>query len=186
MIWVTGDLHFNDEKLISRCRNNFKTIEEHNNYIIEQYNSCVQEDDLVYILGDLGFKPYAKLLPLVKRLKGRKILVLGNHDQLTDGEYRSMGIIKTIKTPFYYSDHLILSHEPVKEAFNNQYVYNLHGHLHLAELNLPNYINVNIELNDFKPYNLKELDEEIFTLTKRRQEKFGEEWYKNYYKNVKK
>ena len=89
-IYVCSDLHFNHTNILGFCRSNFTTIEEHNEYIIKQYNSVVGKDDLVYILGDVGFTPEKALSELVKRLNGRKILLVGNHDKLTDREYRAI------------------------------------------------------------------------------------------------
>ena len=183
MIWVTSDLHLNHPGILETCRK-FSDINEHNEYIIKQYNSVVDKDDLVYILGDVGFTPMKDLSPLIQRLNGRKVLVLGNHDKGTEGEYRKMGFIDVKDSPFYYSSSIILSHEPAYEAFNNPYVYNIYGHLHQAVVDLPNYINANVELCDYKPISLRELQEKIKNEVKSRREKFGEEWYFPYYKQV--
>jgi len=183
-IYVTSDLHFNHKNILQMCRTQFETIEEHNNYIIQQYNSVVKKDDLVYILGDIGFTPYNKLTPLIKQLNGRKILIIGNHDQGKDNEYLAMGFIEVIRHPVYYNSNIILSHFPVREGYDNPWIYNLHGHLHNNELTLKNYINVNIELNDYKPLDLKALAEEIDAKTpKSRYQSFGQEWFYEYYKN---
>lgn len=95
-----------------------------------------------------------------------------------------MGFIEVYKHPVYYSSSIILSHEPVKEAYDNPYVYNVHGHLHQSVVDLPNFINANIELYDYKPISLKALQEDIGKKTKSRKEKFGEEWYFQYFKRL--
>lgn len=181
MIWVCADLHLNHKNVIHMGRD-FPTLEDHNNFVIEQYNKVVHDDDLVYILGDLVFSPAAPAIELVKRLKGRKILILGNHDRLTNAQYREMGIIEVINHPVYYSSSIILSHEPVIEAFNNPYVYNIHGHLHHSYIDAENYINVNIEMNDYKPVDLRILQEKIDKNTKSRREVYRSEWYFPLYK----
>lgn len=180
-IYVTSDLHFNHLGILRTCRPQFKTVEEHNEFVIKNYNSVVGKDDLVYILGDLGFTPIKDLKPLVSRLNGRKILVLGNHDKGTVGEYRAMGFIEVYDHPLYYSKNIILSHEPIKEALDNPYVYNIHGHLHKSKLKLPNYININIDETDFLPVSLKKLQLYVNDNTKTRREAFMAEWYAEYY-----
>lgn len=180
-IYVTSDLHFNHPGILKLSRGQFKTVQEHNDYIINKYNSVVGKDDLVYILGDLGFTPLKDLKPLISRLNGRKVLILGNHDKGTIGEYRAMGFIEVYNHPVYYSNDIILSHEPVKEAFDNPYVFNVHGHLHRSKLSLNNYINVNIEETDFLPVSLKDLQEQLEQKTKSRRETFNTEWYSNFY-----
>lgn len=183
MIWVTSDLHLNHAGILKTCRK-FNSIEEHNEYIIKQYNSVVEKDDLVYILGDCLWSPVTKGADLIKRLNGRKILITGNHDRGTIGEYKKMGFIDVKDSPIYYSSSIILSHEPAFEAFCNPYVYNIYGHLHQAIVDLPNFINVNTELYDYKPISLKELQEKIRDKVKSRREKFGEEWYFPYFKRL--
>lgn len=179
-IWVTSDLHLNDHNMLQTNRTQFQNIEDHNEYIIKQYNSCVGKDDLVYILGDVGFTPRQELSKLIKRLNGRKILIVGNHDQLSDGEYLQMGFIQVLRHPFYYNDHIILSHYPVKEAYNNKWVYNIHGHLHgNDQMPFSNYINVNIDVTDFKPVDLKKLSSRLCEKygQSTRYQSYGTEWY---------
>ena len=72
MIWVTADLHLNHQGILKTCRK-FNSIEEHNEYIIQQYNSVVGKDDLVYILGDCLWAPLTKGADLIRRLNGSAI-----------------------------------------------------------------------------------------------------------------
>ena len=184
-IWVCADLHLQDKQINEFCSKKFNSVEEHDNYVIENYNSVVGVDDLVYILGDVGFTPRESLAKLVKQLHGRKILLTGNHDKLNDTEYRNMGFIEVIRHPLYYKDKIILSHIPALEAYDNPYVINVHGHIHNNTLTLPNFFNVNVEMNDFKPINIKvfeEIAEKMCDPT--RWQRFGEEWYHEFYKNT--
>lgn len=177
-IFVTSDLHLNHKNIMNLRRSQFKTLEEHNNYIINRYNSVVQENDLVYILGDVGFTPKNELIALCKQLNGRKILVLGNHDRLSDNEYRQAGFIDIIHHPVYYNNNIILSHLPVQECLNNSWVINVHGHVHMGTIDLPNFYNVNIEENDYLPVNMKKFEEIAQKQCPQyRWQPFGTEWY---------
>ena len=183
-IWVTSDFHFNHKNILNTCRK-FESIEEHNEYIIKQYNSVVGKDDLVYVLGDAAWNPLKESKALIERLHGRKILIIGNHDQGSIGAYKSIGFIDVINHPVYYSSKIILSHYPVQECYNNPFCINVHGHLHQAVLTLPNYFNCNIELHDFKPINMKEyekLADQICRST--RYEAFTTEWYYSFFKKI--
>ena len=51
-----------------------------NEAIVENWNKVVKDDDVVFVLGDLGFCGYEKLSPYIARLKGKKYIVQGNHD----------------------------------------------------------------------------------------------------------
>lgn len=184
-IWVTSDLHFNHKNIIQLCRPQFESIEQHNQTIVDRYNEVVGKDDLVYILGDVGFTPASALSEWVQKLNGRKILLIGNHDKLTDGEYRKMGFIEVVRHPIYFSTRVILSHCPVQEAYNNPYVFNVHGHIHKGSLMLPNYININTELRNFYPVDLKKIDETIAsTNPPNRYQRYGTEWYADWEKHI--
>ncbi len=182
-IWVCADLHLQHKNIIGYCRKQFNSVEEHDKYVIERYNSVVGKDDLVYILGDLGFTPKESLTQLVRQLNGRKILIIGNHDSLKDNDYINMGIIQVIRHPIFYNNNIILSHIPVEECYNSKYAICVHGHLHGNLLTLPNFFNVNVELTDYLPINIEIFEEKAKELCIRyRWQPFGQEWYHEYYK----
>ena len=54
MIWFTSDLHLGHRAAISMCERPFETVEEMNEILIRNFNSCVKKNDTVYILGDIG------------------------------------------------------------------------------------------------------------------------------------
>ena len=177
-IYVCADLHLNHPEVVSNCREIFRSSQDHDKYIIDRYNSVVGKDDLVYILGDVGFKPIEALKKLIRQLNGRKILIIGNHDQLDDNTYRNMGFIEIYRHPVYYSENIILSHIPLKEGFNNPWVINIHGHLHQSNLNLENYFNVNVEKTNYLPINIEVFKEKAQKICKQeRYEPFQKEWY---------
>ena len=179
-IWVCADLHLQDKKITEFEK--FNSVEEHDKYVIERYNSVVGKDDLVYILGDLGFTPKDSLAKLVRQLNGRKILLIGNHDTLKDNDYITMGIIQVIRRPVYYSDKIVLNHIPMEECLNSRNSICVHGHIHNNLLNLPNFFNVNVELTDYLPVNIKVFVEKAEQLCeKERWQPFGKEWYHQYY-----
>ena len=49
--------------------------------LIENHNSVVEDEDMVYFLGDVVMGKVAESLPLLSLMKGRKRLILGNHDR---------------------------------------------------------------------------------------------------------
>ena len=68
-VWIYSDPHFGDKELTAG-KPGRPTDEEH----IKLINSCVGRKDTLIILGDVGDIEY------VRRLKGYKILICGNHD----------------------------------------------------------------------------------------------------------
>ncbi|MBM7324126.1 metallophosphoesterase [Agrobacterium sp. S2] len=87
--FYTSDTHLMHERLLGMQPRPFATIEEHDETIIERWNSVVGEDDIVYHLGDFAFslKQNAdRIRDIFARLKGRKYLIIGNHDVSKKGD----------------------------------------------------------------------------------------------------
>ena len=59
--------------------------------IKEKWNAKVTNGDMVYILGDMAMRgTQEELIAFVSMLKGHKILVRGNHDDIRDLRYRQL------------------------------------------------------------------------------------------------
>lgn len=52
MIWFTSDLHLGYKAAISMCERPFENVEEMNETLIRNLNSCSKKNDTVYMLGD--------------------------------------------------------------------------------------------------------------------------------------
>lgn len=77
--WVIGCTHFDDPTVIPFRKNRFKTLEDMQEKICSSWNAKVDDNDPVYILGDFALK---RIDYWVRKLKGQKILILGNHDKI--------------------------------------------------------------------------------------------------------
>lgn len=69
-VYFIADTHFNDEETKELRKNNIPDDE-----IIKRINSTISNRDTLVILGDIGDVEY------VTKLKGKKILIKGNHDK---------------------------------------------------------------------------------------------------------
>ena len=81
--FYVSDTHFCHERLLAMQPRPFSSIDEHDEYLIESWNSVVSELDIVYHLGDVFFslsRNADKVREIFGRLNGRKHLVIGNHD----------------------------------------------------------------------------------------------------------
>lgn len=153
-IYVISDLHLG-QATICKLRRQFSTMEEHDNYVIDSWNSVVKKRDLVYVLGDAAFCKGG--LEKVARLKGMKILIMGNHDKLRTEEYLKYfqnvyGALRKHKMWF--------THIPIHES-ELWSMANVHGHLHKKLIDNPLYYNVCCEHLDYKPKLLTEIIEDI-------------------------
>ena len=152
----------------------FTSNEEMNETMIERHNAKVKEQDTVYFLGDVVINK--KYLELVKRMNGRKILVLGNHDIFKDEEYREVGF-EQLHGVRVFVDKFILSHIPLHpDCVTERFRVNVHGHLHANQVKLsaidmdtnatkqyiaPRYLCVCVEQTDFTPLHFDEVEARI-------------------------
>ena len=80
MTYFISDLHFGHRNILRFDCRPFSTIEEHDEYLINQWNDTVGTDDDVWILGDISWYSALKTVNILKRLNGKKHLCIGNHD----------------------------------------------------------------------------------------------------------
>ena len=84
--WAISDYHFGHQNILTfkmadgiTPLRDFKTIQDHDETIIQNHNKLVKDGDRVYNLGDVGFTNQA--LKLMSRLNGHHKLIKGNHDK---------------------------------------------------------------------------------------------------------
>lgn len=91
-LFFTSDPHYHHVRALELMPHRpWKTLERMNEGLMARYNSSVSEDDVVIFLGDLVMGPKRETVPdIIPKLKGRKYLILGNHDagfQLTGAKF---------------------------------------------------------------------------------------------------
>lgn len=154
--YMISDLHLGHKNIIKfagRERGGCTTIEEHDSWIVEMWNSVVNKNDVVYVLGDVAFTREG--LSLVRKLKGQKHLIMGNHDAFPIREYFDyFSIIRP--SPFSYKGYW-LSHCPIhpQELRGRK---NVHGHVHNNPVPDSRYISVCVEALGGTPRTLDQLE----------------------------
>lgn len=169
---IIGCLHYN-HKWMAQHRG-FQDEFYHDEYLIQKWNSVVHKKDLTIILGDITMeKPDYYFLD---KLKGRKKVVLGNHDFGQHNKELLM-YVESLHGAYDYKGYM-LTHVPIHPNEVHFYRANIHAHIHhknkLEEvivntkyldedsepkLTLNKYWNVDALLLDFKPRTLDELRE---------------------------
>lgn len=154
-IWIYSDPHFSDEEMV-HLRKNYIGDEEQ----IKRINSKVGKKDTLIILGDIGN------IEMVKKLKGYKILIMGNHDsgasnyqrKFWEEETEDGRIVKkdnrlfdeVYDGPLFIEDKILLSHEPIDLPFT----FNIHGHDHSGWSGKDErHLNLCAEWIDYTPFN---------------------------------
>lgn len=157
-----GDTHFGHTNIIKFVpqRSHFKNIHEHDEFLIERWNSVVKDDDTVYHLGDVFFGNDNLGNSVLCRLRGHKHCILGNHDRSA----RTKVIMKYFEKVYgakYYQKG-VLTHIPVHpDQLEHRFQYNIHGHKHEHKLADKRYINVSVEQINFTPISWEELKEKF-------------------------
>lgn len=164
-----SDTHFGHEACYSKfvCEDGqplrpFKNADEGDFEMMTRWNSVVKDDDIVYHLGDvtLNRKPLVGL-NILYRLKGRKILVKGNHDIYKLSEYTKHfeDVVGTASI-----DGMVLSHVPLHPQHIDRWTANIHGHTHSYSVRGaypgtkdPKYFCVSVEQIDYTPISLAQL-----------------------------
>ena len=160
-IFVISDTHFGHANILKftdstsglRIRPQFSTMEEMDEFMIERWNSVVKDGDIVYHLGDVYFESGHKVL---SRLKGRKRLILGNHDN-GKSEFIQKHFSKVLMWRMFPEFNCVLTHVPIHETSIGKVEYNLHGHIHQNLSPGPRYINCCVEVQDYTPRSIEEL-----------------------------
>jgi len=81
MVYYTSDLHLGHKNIIRFCDRPFADVTEMDEVLIANYNKRITNSDTVFILRDLMFRIAQNPEVYLDRLKGKKHLILGNHDK---------------------------------------------------------------------------------------------------------
>jgi len=152
-LFFISDLHFGHKNIINfaGCHRGGSNVEEHDEWIIEQWNSVVKKKDTVYVLGDVAFSREG--LAKCSRLLGNKNLILGNHDRYRVEEYSQYFRVRS--GIFKHAGHW-LTHAPIhSESLRN--IDNIHGHMHHKKIDDDRYINVCVEQVGGVPISIDEI-----------------------------
>ena len=164
MIHFTSDTHFGHKNIIKYCNRPFSSVEEMDSTLINNWNSVVKSDDLVYHLGD--FAPFHKNPVIYKnQLNGNIILIKGNHDSQEQNLHTIFNIIKDIISIQLYDSSIVMCHYPnprhpdtskkLKILRESGSLF-LFGHCH-GTFKLQNCIDVGVDSHNFFPITLEKI-----------------------------
>ena len=129
-VWFISDLHLAHKNIIKYCSRPFDNVNQMNEILIQNWNKKIGVKDRVFVLGDFALCGKDKIIEFGNQLKGRKILILGNHDGASLTTYYNAGFEMVSKFPIIFQDFFILSHEPIEFLPLNTPFVNIFGHVH--------------------------------------------------------
>lgn len=154
-IWLISDTHFGHSNIIGYCDRPFDNAREMDEAMVERWNETVKDGDIVYHLGDVYFgSEGASCLP---KLKGRKRLILGNHDNGKDQRLLA-AFQKIVVWRMFPEFGLLLTHVPVHEhTLRDKCPKNVHGHIHERSIPDDRYVCVSVEHTNYTPVHIETL-----------------------------
>jgi len=169
MIFFTSDAHLGHANVIKLCSRPFSSVEEMDEVIISNWNERVRKNDTVYILGDLIFRAQKPPEEYLSRLKGKKHLIMGNHDKHWIRKVDLSAFFESVSTLDSISDgkrKLVLCHYPLMTwGGANRGAVHVYGHIHANKngeywpllQTMENALNAGMDIHNFRPVEFDEL-----------------------------
>ncbi len=162
-IYLTTDNHFDHERIITAFGFRPANFEK---LIINNWKNTVDEDDIIFNLGDVTWGSQGHLQQIMGELPGTKILIRGNHDKSHSNNWFVKAGFAAVLEKAQVSG-VILSHRPAllhKEEIERG-IINIHGHFHnsptdkweeyLKERITKNHYLLSIENTNYTPISLE-------------------------------
>lgn len=166
MNYYIADPHFGHQNIISLCHRPFTDVDEMNEVLINNWNLRIKDTDDVFIIGDLFFR-IDNVEEILSKLKGRKHLIMGNHDYswLKESLYKAFASIDNYLEIHDCNHRIVLSHYPMLAYHRQSKAYMIHGHIHNDTLfdywhvliKRERILNAGVDINDFMPVTFNEL-----------------------------
>ena len=180
-LWFTSDTHFNHSNILRFTNRPWSTIEEHDEALIQNWNSVVGIDDTVFHLGDFCFGSPQKIIEIRNRLNGNIVLIKGNHDDknmqrslyplFDDVLYQARIQVNGRTVYLNHFPFLCFAHSN-PYLYGDNYAINLFGHVHSGPLSkgddvgrlqylFPTQYDVGVDNNNFFPVSWSQINKQI-------------------------
>lgn len=170
-IFLCSDLHVLHANIIKYCDRPFSDEYEMNLAMQQRWNITVSNDDVVIVVGDLsagvGQRKH-ELAEWCRSVKGKKVLVRGNHDHQKDAFYLENGFLHVCD--YLFLNGILWSHVPgvvsaehphpmAKQTIalqeSKKPVLTIHGHEHrVGTPEHPGHFNCAADRHNFTPFTL--------------------------------
>lgn len=128
-VFFVGDPHLG-HKNIAKFRPWVKSTEDNTNIFCKHWQNTINKNDIIYVMGDAAFSDEA--LNVYKSLRGRKILIKGNHDDYVSTKLQAE-VFDEIHGMLSYK-RVWLTHCPIHPHEMRGRLANVHGHVHLKSV----------------------------------------------------
>lgn len=141
-IWFTSDWHLQQDRPFIVQDRGFNSIEEHDDFIISEFNRLVTKDDIVFNMGDFIFGTPDECKSAIDKIKiGTQYYMIGNHDSalklyfryFTKNNKHNMGNLKEMVVTDNDGERypITLTHYAMMSWNKSHYgAWNICGHSH--------------------------------------------------------
>lgn len=173
MNFFTADLHFGHANIIKYCRRPFASVAEMDQALCANWNARVTNNDDVWILGDFTLRSATAAKNYLSQLKGRKHLILGNHDDFAQHAAGAALLDEVVPykeiTLASHGIKAVLSHYPLLfwNGSHDGSTIMLYGHIHNGVYSntvtnlLYDALNVGVDVCDYAPLSEEEVMQRI-------------------------
>ena len=182
-LWFTSDTHYNHANICSAttrwedpvtCRE-FTSLEQMNSYLICNINEVVEQDDILFHLGDWSFGGFEQIQKFRDSIFCKNIhLITGNHDHHIENnkegcqslfssvnKYLNLEVKWNVGTHFAGEQRFALMHFPIASWDNMaRGAIHLHGHVHLPadkRIGKGKMMDVGVDGNNLYPIEMREV-----------------------------
>ena len=171
MTFYISDPHLGHENIIKFCNRPFSCADEMDEAIIDNWNSRVTNGDTVRIMGDLMFRNRKHPEEYLSRLKGKKHLIVGNHDKAWMKKVDLSRWFESVEMMTFFTDgdrKITMCHYPMMSwPFSNHDGWMIYGHIH-ENTNMDYWsliarndhmLNAGVDINGFAPVTFEEMQQ---------------------------
>jgi calcineurin-like phosphoesterase family protein len=173
-----SDLHLGHANVIHFDHRPFADSNEMDRVMIQLWNSRVQSDDDVYIVGDFCYKSDKSPVWYLRQLRGHKHLIIGNHDGAILDCEEALKYFESVDKMLHVTDKLhvpntyatenvqiCLCHYPIADWYKGRHgSWHIYGHIHNRRDEVYNFmktrehaLNAGACINNYTPASLGEL-----------------------------
>lgn len=164
-IWYTADLHFGHQNVIEFCNRPFKSVQEMDAALLGNMRKCIGPEDEIWILGDFAFGPLAKDPDYLSYVFANipcatRHLVIGNHDAQPTLElpWTSVHRLVEVRDGSLKQNNTLCHYPMVTWNHSRRGALQLFGHVHDNWLGSRNSVNVGVDVWEFAPMNMEQIE----------------------------
>ena len=182
-LWFTSDTHYNHANICSAttkwtdpvtCRE-FVSLEQMNWHLISNINEKVEQDDILFHLGDWSFGGFEQIQAFRDSIFCKNVhIITGNHDHHIENnkegiqsifssvnKYLNLVVKYNVGTPLMGEERFALMHFPIASWDNMaKGAIHLHGHVHFEprlRIGKGKMMDVGVDGNGLYPIEMKEV-----------------------------